>query len=80
MKFTLTMFFVALSSAVFAKDVALILDDASQRELVAILNAARGAPDLNIVTPISHILEKLKTAPTIETRKDDDSEQKELPQ
>jgi hypothetical protein len=60
-----------LLSTAQAKDVALILSDSDQRDLVQILDSAVKSKGLELVTPTSHIWEKLKVAPVVTERKDD---------
>ena len=57
-------YFLAVSCG-YAEDRALILDNASQKELVQILDAAAKAQGLALATPVSHIWEKLKVSPEI---------------
>ena len=56
------------SVPVRAADVALILTESEQRDLILALDAAAKGAGINIVTPVSHILEKLKTAPAVKER------------
>lgn len=66
-------------SCAHAKDVALILDEPAQRDLIQVLDTAAKAQGVAIATQVSHILEKLKVAPIITERTEPTPDKTESP-
>jgi hypothetical protein len=63
---------ISLAVSAQAKDIALILDEAAQRDLIAVLDAARKqVPDLNIVEPVARTWQRLKAAPEVTAHTED---------
>lgn len=63
MRFVILVMLIALPAR--AADVALILTEPEQREMVQVLDAAAKAEGIKMATPVSHLWEKLKVAPAV---------------
>lgn len=61
----LAVFAMLIAFPACAADVALILTEPEQREMVQVLDAAAKAEGIKMATPVSHLWEKLKMAPAV---------------
>ena len=56
--------FLLFSTAAYCADVVVVFDEPLQRDMIAILNAAK-AQGLDLAAPVGRVWEKLKAAPVL---------------